>query len=63
MKKILIALVILITLGLLIGGTFLFSGISSVKVSEEDFTKTLEPVSSYGLCDNEPGYPNPCGAS
>lgn len=61
MKKILIALVILIVFGLLIGGTFLFNGITSIEVSEQDFTKTLEPVSSYGLCDPEPNEPDPCG--
>ena len=63
MKKTLVILAILITFGLLMGGTFLFSGITSVEVSEEDFVETFGPITSYDLCDHQPYEPDPCGLS
>ncbi len=60
MKKILIALSILAVFGLLVGGVFLFSGVSSVTVVGEDSVETVGPIIRYGHCPHEPGYPDDC---
>jgi len=59
MKKTLIILSILLVFGLLIGGVFLFSSISSVDVSEQYFVETLGPIILHS-CGSAPGYPNNC---
>ena len=63
MQKTLVVLSILAVFGLLLGGAFLFGSITSVDVSEEDFVETLGPITSYDLCDNQPGEPDPCNQS
>ena len=65
MNKIFTFLMVLVAFGLIFGGVFLFSGVSSVEVSEEDFVETLEPVIRYGHdeCYYEPGYPDNCSGS
>ena len=66
MNKIFTLLTVLVAFGLIFGGVFLFSGVSSVEVSEEDFVETLEPVIRYShdFCDDyQPYEPNPCGGS
>lgn len=64
MNKIFTFLTVLVAFGLIFGGVFLFSGVSSVEVSEEDFVETLEPVISYTHnCDPQPYEPDNCGAS
>ena len=67
MNKIFTFLMVLVAFGLIFGGVFLFSGVSSVEVSEEDFVETLEPVIRYSnhyMCEGgEPGYPDNCSGS
>ena len=62
MNKIFTLLTILVAFGLIFGGTFLFSGVSSIDVSE-DSVETLDPVvsQSHDYCDDEPYVPDPCG--
>ncbi len=59
MKKILIALVILIVLGSL--GGFLFDNVASVDANTSDFNKIFGSVSA-NECEREPGYPDDCHA-
>jgi len=62
MSKIFTLLTVLVAFGLIFGGVFLFSGVSSVEVGE-DSVETLDPVVSYvhDPCEYIPGYPDDCG--
>jgi len=66
MSKIFTFLTVLVAFGLIFGGVFLFSSISSVDVSEEDFVETVGPIIRYShsSCQPpEPGYPDDCHGS
>ncbi len=59
MKKILIALIILIILGSL--GGFLFDNVDSIDANTSDFNEIFGSVSADDCEPPEPGYPDDCG--